>query len=239
MIRPSLFRLAVLWVACAAFLVSSGHLARAQTDRAEGEACLRWAAVAAAEFGVPEPLMSAITRVETARDDAPAWPWAMNAEGQGYWFSSAGDAAAHAKRAVARGVEQVDLGCFQLNVKWHGAAFSSLDQMLDPAYNARYAARFLAHLHSEFGNWTEAAAAFHSRTPDLGHAYLRRLKAALQEKPPTFAEDPLRQAGGVRAPRPLLAEIAPLRGLPGGRSEKGGRSDATTDGRGGLLYVRR
>jgi soluble lytic murein transglycosylase-like protein len=67
----------------------------------------------------------------------------------------------------ARGARSYDVGCFQINYRWHGQHFASLDQMFDPDANAAYAARFLSELYAEFGDWSRAAGAYHSRTPVL------------------------------------------------------------------------
>jgi hypothetical protein len=142
------------------------------------ELCERWASVAAAEHDVPEALILGIARAETGRTAEGTlrpWPWTVNAAGQGRWFATRDEARAFATAQRAAGVKQIDLGCFQLNLRWHGRAFGSFDDMLDPARNARYAARFLAALRVETGNWTRAAGAFHSRTPERARAYLARL----------------------------------------------------------------
>jgi len=143
--------------------------------------CDRWAAVAAAEHGVPLPLMRAIARVETGRSLSGAarepmpWPWTINADGRGHWLATRDAAIGLARDRIAEGSTQIDVGCFQLNVKWHGRAFDSLDDMIDPARNARYAARFLASLKAELGDWSSATAAYHSRTPAQGRAYMSRI----------------------------------------------------------------
>lgn len=195
---------------------------------AEGDAatlCEDWAAVAAAEHAVPERLMRAIARAETGRPSGGTvrpWPWAVNVEGEGHWFATRQEALDHAGARLAAGAAQVDIGCFQLNVGWHARAFAGLDQMIDPARNARYAARFLAALHDEFGDWTQAAAAYHSRTPEHGRAYVARL-AAIVETIPKHAGEPdgarvgalLRPAApavGAATARPLAATQPPRLG---------------------------
>ncbi len=189
------------------------------------ELCDIAAEQAAAESGVPLALMRAITRVETGRDAAP-WPWTLNVDGQGAWFDSAEAAVNAADQAVAEGVDQMDIGCFQLNLRWHGRNFADLSDMIDPLANARHAARFLADLHSETGDWREAAAAFHSRTPDLAEAYLTRLEAAHQADPLSAPETaapprangyPLLLAGQSGAAGSIVPQgraIAPLIGAP-------------------------
>jgi hypothetical protein len=152
--------------------------------------CDRWAAVAAAEHGVPLPLMRAIARVETGLDpsggtgDRTPWPWTVNAGGRGYWLATRDAAIGLVEARLAEGETRIDIGCFQLNLKWHGRAFASLDEMIDPARNARYAARFLASLKAELGDWSSAAAAYHSRSPSQGEAYLRRIAALVETSDP-------------------------------------------------------
>ncbi|GFE49570.1 hypothetical protein So717_13230 [Roseobacter cerasinus] len=68
----------------------------------------------------------------------------------------------------------MDIGCFQLNYRWHGGEFSTLEQMFDPVTNARYAAKFLNRLFDEKGNWMRAVGAYHSRTPKHAVRYKRR-----------------------------------------------------------------
>ncbi len=126
--------------------------------------------------GVPANLLRAITVTETQMDGT-AWPWTINHAGQGQWFASRDEAAIAAGQILNSG-GSADLGCFQINSRWHGDAFPSPDTMLDPVENALYAARFLTELYSETGDWSAAVAAYHSRDADLGAAYLERVRAA-------------------------------------------------------------
>ncbi|MEE4120414.1 MAG: transglycosylase SLT domain-containing protein [Paracoccaceae bacterium] len=186
---------------------------------AEGDAaalCEDWAAVAAAEHAVPERLMRAIARVETGRQSrgtVRAWPWAVNVEGKGHWFASRHEALDYAGARLAAGAAQVDIGCFQLNVGWHARAFAGLDQMIDPARNARYAARFLAALHDEFGDWTQAAAAYHSRTPEHGRAYVARLAAMVETIPERASEADGARVGALLPPAALSVGMGTARPL--------------------------
>ena len=119
-------------------------------------------------------------------------------EGAGRWFDGRGEALDYVLRHKARGAESFDVGCFQINFRWHGAAFASVEQMFDPNANALYAARFLAELHAEFGDWSRAAGAYHSRTPKFANRYrerFSRLRAALE--PPSIPAPP--------APEPVVS----------------------------------
>ncbi|MEL6209559.1 MAG: hypothetical protein AAFR44_05130, partial [Pseudomonadota bacterium] len=54
--------------------------------RAASAVCQQAGEAAAAEHGVPEPLMRAIAMVETGRrveGTVTAWPWSLNVEGAG------------------------------------------------------------------------------------------------------------------------------------------------------------
>ena len=130
--------------------------------------CDAVAARAAIRHNVPLDVLRAIALTETGRrlnSRIRPWPWTVNMEGQGHWFDTRSEARAFVDRAVNRGARSYDIGCFQINARWHGHAFPSLEAMFDPQLNADYAARFLAELHAEFGDWSRAAGAYHSRTP--------------------------------------------------------------------------
>jgi len=140
--------------------------------------CRDAAARAAEVTGVPEQVLLAIALVETGRDDQP-WPWTVSVAGTGYWLDSASAAATLVESALAQGITNIDIGCFQLNLRWHAGAFTSADDMIDPYRNAVYAATFLSDHHDRTGDWSSAAGAYHSATPDLADAYSARFDARL------------------------------------------------------------
>ena len=138
------------------------------------EAAARDAALAE---GVPFDVMMAITLAETGRSRGGGlrpWPWTVNMEGAGHWFDVPAEALAYVVQEYARGARSFDVGCFQINYRWHGQHFGSIEQMFDPAANATYAARYLLSLKAEFGTWDAAAGAYHSRTPEFAERYATR-----------------------------------------------------------------
>ena len=141
------------------------------------------AAQAASLTGVPIDLLLAITRVETGRGggDPGPWPWTINADGAGAWYPNMAEAVAAATLHQTDLTGTFDVGCFQLNIKWHGGEFESLSDMFDPEKNAVYAAQFLYRLFQESGNWATAVSTYHSRTPELAKAYLAKVKAVLDD----------------------------------------------------------
>ena len=118
--------------------------------------------------GVPPEVLHAVALTETGRHRdgrLRAWPWAINREGKGYWFDTRAEALAFAEASLAQGRTSFDVGCVQINYRWHGHAFPSLDAMFDPEWTATYAAQFLRTLYEERGSWSAAAGAYHSLTP--------------------------------------------------------------------------
>lgn len=167
----------------------------AGTSAAAGyEQCHRAAQTASRETGVPLDVLLAVSLTETGRktgEKVQPWPWALNAAGAGHWHPTRQDALAMAQSLRAQGHRNFDLGCFQINYRWHGESFASLDDMLDPEQNALYAARFLSRLFAELGDWSSAAGRFHSATPHLAHAYRQRFDRYLASVTGThLADDP-------------------------------------------------
>lgn len=177
------------------------------------------AALRAAEVvGVPAQLMLAIARVETGRQidgKVAPWPWTVNLEGQGHWFENAIDAASFVQSAINAGQSNLDIGCFQLNLRWHAKGFDNLDTMFDPVENAHYAAVYLKRLHAEKGNWVDAAAAYHSATPEHAKSYVEKLEAVLASLPslvdaaPSQVSNsfPLLQSGEPRGLASLVPQV--------------------------------
>lgn len=165
---------------CLCLAVTADPAESAQRDIAG--ICDTVALDAAQQTGVPPHVLRAISLTETGRRQQGGfrpWPWTVNMEGAGHWFDTADDARAFVFREFKRGARSFDVGCFQINYKWHGDAFASLDQMFDPAANALYAARLLRSLYEETGSWPAAAGAYHSRTPELADRYKARFERIL------------------------------------------------------------
>lgn len=175
--------------------------------------------------GIPRGLMAAVARVESGHAAGGgalrAWPWTLNAGGEASFHATA-EAALHRFAALrAAGRDNIDLGCMQLNWRWHGAAFPDAAAMLDPAANTRYAARFLRQLHGEAGSWTAAVALYHSRDPARGEAYAARVAAVLGAGMPGPGIPPARTEPQLRGI--LVVAQAPLLLRAGGdlRSRRG------------------
>ena len=170
--------------------MGAGVIARAALVVLAGLACGRAAAgpcevgARAAEqaFGLPDGLLAAIGRIESGRPETgggfAAWPWAVNAAGQGYFPQSAAEASALVAGLRARGVQSIDVGCFQVNLLHHPEAFATLAEAFDPMANALAAGRFLGQLRALSGEWEEAVGRYHSANPALGQPYRQQVLAS-------------------------------------------------------------
>ncbi len=148
--------------------------------------CEQAAQFAARETGVPLSILQAVTLAETGhtRPDATglvAWPWAVMADLNGQWFPDQPSAIAFAKGLIEQGKSNIDIGCFQLNIRWHAEAFPNLEAMFSPQNNALYAARFLQDLYQETGDWRAAVGRYHSRDAPRAEAYVRRLEGIFDQ----------------------------------------------------------
>lgn len=175
-----------LWLALA--LLTGVQLA--QPLPAGANPCDAAALRAAQDSTVPLAVLRALSRTESGRNRngrLEPWPWTVNMDGAGHWFDSRTAALAYVRMHHAGGVRNFDVGCFQINHRWHGSAFRSLEQMFDPLENARYAAAFLTRLYAETSSWARAVGAYHSRTPQLARRYRARFdrihKAMLTQSP--------------------------------------------------------
>jgi len=143
-------------------------------------------AIAAAESltKIPQHLLHAIALVEsgistgTGKPRVP-WPWTVMAQGKGRYFRNRADAVAEVRDLLQQGVYNIDVGCMQINLRYHGLAFQSLEEAFDPVVNVAYAARFLQDLHGRHGNWDTAVKHYHSATPRRHTPYRAKVRAEL------------------------------------------------------------
>ena len=138
--------------------------------------CAAQAARQEAALGLPRHILSAIGKAESGRFDEAgranvAWPWTVTAENEGHFFPSAAEALAEVRRLKARKISNIDVGCMQVNLGYHGYNFASLEEAMDPAANTAYAARFLKTLRETSADWMEAAGRYHSSQPERNGPY--------------------------------------------------------------------
>jgi len=163
--------------------------------------------------GLPQGILSSISRVESGHawpdGSVKGWPWATNNRGKGKYFQKREEALKYIKKVIDRGDHNIDVGCMQINYRWHGKAFKSLEQMIDPAYNIPYAARFLSTLYERHGNWDKAIKYYHSGNSKYNRAYLARVKKVWPD-----AQAQIEYASGAKSGTPKTpAEVSRIAGL--------------------------
>ena len=177
---------------------------------ADDQVCLQHIRSEERSHRIPSGLLAAIGLTESGRTikrgHRAVWPWTVNAAGEGHYFDSKADAIAFVEGKLADGVESIDVGCMQINLKHHPDAFASIEDAFDPAANVAYGADFLTALHGELRGWVAAARRYHSATPEKGEAYGKRVLAnwagSAKEKELAAAE-----ATGEAAPQMPAADL--------------------------------
>lgn len=147
-----------------------------QQVKAEG-VCRQLISTIAQEVGVPERLLTAMARVESGHQC-----YAVNNSGQSLTFKTMQEAKDYVQEQIQQGNENIDLGCLQVNWRYHQQHFTSPTQLLHPYNNIRYAALFLKQLYHTLGSWSKAVGAYHSRTLEKGQGYMVKVAAAIHQE---------------------------------------------------------
>jgi soluble lytic murein transglycosylase-like protein len=156
---------------------------------------------------IPADLLHSISLQESGRkhsksDKKLPWPWTINVEGKGYYFNSKADAVNFVKQQFAKGKKSIDVGCMQISMLYHGDAFNSISDALDPRTNVEYGALFLKEKFEQYGSWKKAIANYHSADFERGTKYQKSvLKIASNIDKHKFV---VKKARGILDPaRPL------------------------------------
>jgi tetratricopeptide (TPR) repeat protein len=156
--------------------------AAAQDDTPAEMQCLRYLQAYERGMHVPQGLTTAISLVETGRPIGAnkqrlPWPWTINVNGQGTFFDTKEEAVAATRKLVDEGQRSIDIGCMQINLRYHPNAFRSLEDAFDPAANVAYGTQFLASLHQAQGSWEKAIERYHSSDDGRREAYRDKVLA--------------------------------------------------------------
>ena len=141
-------------------------------------------AVHAAEIvnQLPRFLLHAVSLTESGRwhdkaQAAVAWPWTITAGGKGKYFRTKAKALAEVKRLQSQGISNIDVGCMQINLKYHGDVFLKVEEAIEPISNVAYAAALLKSLRLKSGSWAHAVGRYHtSNWKGRGKDYWRRVR---------------------------------------------------------------
>ncbi len=142
----------------------------------------------AASSTVPRDIIYKVARLESGRNVGGrhvSWPWSLNNGGEGHFFNDRSTALSKLSNYRAQGKTNIDVGCMQLNIRWHAEFFNSEEQMMNPLDNVRYAARYLEQLYKETGSWETAVKFYHSRNAKFNTVYFAKYKKI---KPPNTSQ---------------------------------------------------
>ncbi|MBT4879465.1 MAG: transglycosylase SLT domain-containing protein [Alphaproteobacteria bacterium] len=130
------------------------------------------------QSGIPAQLLLSIGIAESGKytkGKVVVWPWTIGTKKAGYYLSSKDEAIKKVKALQAQGVKSIDVGCMQINLKYHPTAFQNLDEAFDPKSNVAYAASFLTDLHTDLKSWKMAVAHYHSSIRKHHEKYRNRV----------------------------------------------------------------
>jgi Transglycosylase SLT domain len=130
--------------------------------------------------GIPRGLVHAVALAESGRWLAEEratrpWPWTVTSGSDSFYLPSKSAALRKVHELRTEGRSNIDVGCMQVNLGYHGHAFASVAEALEPVSNVAYAARFLRQLQEETQSWERATAHYHSRHPGRGRAYREKV----------------------------------------------------------------
>ncbi len=145
-------------------------------EMAQSLKCSRLFSYYERKYKIPKDTLHSISLQETGKTHSLhkksiVWPWAINSEGQSFYFDNKAEAIAFIRSELKKGKRSIDVGCMQVNMKHHGHNFQSIEHALEPRINIEFGAKFLSQKFDQLGNWHQAIAHYHSATPKFGEKY--------------------------------------------------------------------
>ena len=137
------------------------------------------------QYAIPSNLLKSISLIESGRyvgGKQTPWPWTVQSEGKSYYFESKTQAIQAVRKLQACGIQNIDVGYMQINLKYHPKAFLSLSEAFEPASNIEYAAKFIKQLYNKTKSWSQAVAQYHSANAH-GHGYMQKVYKAWSKTP--------------------------------------------------------
>jgi hypothetical protein len=180
----------------------AGLAVHAPTTASAETACVSAILGAQSRYAIPDNLLMGIGLQEAgiARGDGiTVWPWSVNVEGEGRFLRDFSEAISWVQTRQGEGADLIDVGCMQINLRWHPDAFASLEEAFDPDRNVDYAARYLLRMRERTGDWRAAVGRYHSADPDRAASYLVGVETNLRVIG-TRVPDATAQAGPAGTP---------------------------------------
>ena len=128
---------------------------------------------------IPSGLLLGIGKAESGRilknNEMVIWPWTINHAGKSLFFDNKIQMKSYLLKHTEKGDNNLDVGCMQINLKWHKQNFKDIKDMLAIEPNISYAASFLIQLKNKHGSWEKAIKHYHSSDPIKNKPYLNKV----------------------------------------------------------------
>ncbi len=167
----------------------------------------------------PKGLLQSVAQVESGRYTPgqplrDPWPWTVSsadAKERNKFFKTRREALDNITQLQNQGISNIDVGCMQINLFYHGRGFASLEEAIDPINNVAYATEFLNLLYNRYGNWGDAIKHYHSSDPQKNSYYLQKVIAAWRRNnyspsDPVFRDLQAALSKGTQPPLPPSSE---------------------------------
>lgn len=129
-------------------------------------------------YNIPTGLLKAVSKIESEYN-----PLALNDGLKTHKFKTKEEVIDRISYLIQVGKTNFDVGCMQINYRWHSKNFTSPEEMLDVTWNVRYAASLIAGLYKDHGSWQAAIRHYHSYEPKFYKIYSKKIALAwLKEK---------------------------------------------------------
>ena len=128
---------------------------------------------------IPKGLLLGIGKAEAIRkinSKYIIWPWTINHAGKSLFFDNKEQMKNYVFKNLKRKDFNIDVGCMQINIKWHKNNFKKISDMFEVNPNISYAASFLKQLKNKHGSWDKAIKHYHSSDPKKNNPYLIKVK---------------------------------------------------------------
>lgn len=171
--------------------------------------------------GIPINLLAAMAQVESGRYNkskrmVEPWPWTVQSQGKSNYFSSKAEAVSFVKNLQRQGINNIDIGCMQMNIEHHGHKFSSVEQMFEPAVNVAQGAKYLKQLKLDKNKaWSTAVGNYHSFTPEHHNRYKNLVLKKLSQVNKELGAEPIDQGmtrgslyPGGSGPKPAVYNVS-------------------------------
>ena len=127
-------------------------------------------------YNLPNKLLTSIALVESGikKSEFKSWPWTLNVSGKSMYFDNKLETLEYLQSNINL-KKSIDVGCMQINTKYHLKNFKDLSHLVEPEENVKYAAIFLRKLYKKHKSWNEAVSRYHSSIPKRKKNYLKKV----------------------------------------------------------------